>query len=73
MLRRYSIHIIASKGRFFSAGEQIPDDVTVAGFAERCRLPDEQQPDDERAKPQHQSASSPRIDETLCNCDIVVK
>jgi hypothetical protein len=51
MLRRYSIHIIASKGRFFSAGEPIPDDVTVAGFAERFRLPDEQQPDDERAKP----------------------
>ena len=45
MLRRYSIHIIASKGRYFAAGEAIPDDVVTPGCAERYRIVDEQ-PDD---------------------------
>ena len=46
MLRRYSIHIIASKGRFFSAGEPIPDDVSVPPFAEKYRIRDEEQLDE---------------------------
>ena len=29
-MRRYRIHMIASKGRFYCAGEPIPDDVSVA-------------------------------------------
>ena len=42
-MRRYSIHLIASRGRFFKAGEPIPDDVSVPPFAEkRYRIPDEQ-------------------------------
>jgi hypothetical protein len=40
MLRRYSIHI-------FSAGEPIPDDVSVPPFAEKHhRIREEQQPDE---------------------------
>jgi len=41
-MRRYGINIIASKGRFFSAGEPIPDDVSVAPSAEKYRIRDEQ-------------------------------
>ena len=44
-VRRYRCHIIASKGRFFRAGDPIPDDVKVAGCAEKYRIVDEQQPD----------------------------
>jgi hypothetical protein len=35
--------------------------------------PTSSSPTTRERSPQHQSASSPRIDETLCNCDIVVK
>ena len=41
-VRRYSIHLIASRGRFFKAGESIPDDVSVPGCAEKYRIRDEQ-------------------------------
>ena len=48
MLRRYSVAIIGSRGRFFRAGEEIPDDVSVAPLAEkRYRIRDEQQQPDE--------------------------
>ena len=42
VMRRYSIHIIGSRGRFFSAGEPIPDDVSIPGCAEKHRIVDEQ-------------------------------
>ena len=46
-MRRYAIHIIASKGRFFSAGEPIPDDVSVPPFAEKYhRIREDEQPDE---------------------------
>ena len=46
-MRRYRCHIIASKGRFFRAGDPIPDDVVVAGFAEKYhRIREDEQPDE---------------------------
>ena len=45
-VRRYRCHIIASKGRFYARGEEIPDDVKVPGCAEKYRIVDEQQPDE---------------------------
>jgi hypothetical protein len=44
-MRRYSVHIIASKGRFFRAGEDVPDDVSVPQGAEKYRIR-EGQPDE---------------------------
>jgi hypothetical protein len=58
-MRRYSIHVLATKGRFFSAGEPIPDDVKVPGCAERYRIREEEQRDKS-----HSSESADSDDET---------
>ena len=61
MLRRYRINILASKGRFFAAGEPIPDDVSVPAFAEKHhRIREDEQADDERER---KPAASERDDD----------
>ena len=45
-MRRYSCHVIAAGGRFFKAGEDVTDDVTVAGCAEKYRIREDEQPDE---------------------------
>jgi hypothetical protein len=57
-MRRYRIHVLASKGRFFRAGEPIPDDLAVAGCAEKCRIREDEQPDE--SEPRGGSAASER-------------
>jgi hypothetical protein len=49
-MRRYRIHIIASRGRFFSAGDPIPEDVSVPGCAEKYRIRDEQSDESDSRK-----------------------
>ena len=42
-----STDILASKGRFYRAGEPIPEDVSVPPFAEKChRIREDEQPDE---------------------------
>jgi hypothetical protein len=39
---RYRIHVLASRGRFYRAGEDVPNDVAVPQGAEKYRIRDEQ-------------------------------
>jgi hypothetical protein len=59
-MRGYRIHLIASKGRFFSAGEPIPDDVSTPGCAERYRIREDEQPDESDSR--KSTAASERDD-----------
>ena len=62
-VRRYSIHLIASRGRFFKAGEPIPDDVSVPPFAEKQhRIRDEQQQSDEKRS---RESTTPPLEHTF--------
>jgi hypothetical protein len=46
-VRRYRCHIIASRGRFYARGEEIPDDVKVPGCAQKYLIVDDEQQRDE--------------------------
>jgi hypothetical protein len=59
-MRRYSCHILGSRGRFFRAGEDVPDDVPVAPFAEKYRLPDDEQPDESNPPQEHTTITRAR-------------
>jgi hypothetical protein len=65
MSRRYSIAIIASRGRYFAAGEEIPPDVVVAPFAEKFHriVDDVQQPDDAKERSSLSSTQPAERDE----------
>ena len=45
-MRRYRCHVLASRSRFYPAGEPIPDDVSTPGCAEKYRIREDEQSDE---------------------------